>query len=149
MKKTQVVIGYDDSAPADLALERGIEIACRDPENVVLHVVRVIDRHQSYLRADAVHEDMMERLKGRFEARRPGVDVEIFAHVRIGTPSTELLNVAENISADLIILGSRDRGPVGRFLRGSVCDAVMHGARCPMLIARPKSYAPVDLEKIV
>ena len=46
MSKTQVVVAYDFSKHADVALQRAIELACTDPNNV-LHFVTVIDAGRS------------------------------------------------------------------------------------------------------
>lgn len=149
---TRIVVAYDNTVPADLALERGVDLACDDPERVQLHFVTVIERGQSYLRADELHADLQRRLRAIFEARRPGVrgvDVQLSVHVRIGTPAAEILQVAQEVSADLIIVGSHDRGALGRLLLGSVSQVVLRDARCPVLIVRPKTYPPVALESIV
>ena len=58
MKKTQIVVAYDYTVQAYAALERAVEIACRDPGNVFLHFVTAIDRGQTYQRADAIHDEL-------------------------------------------------------------------------------------------
>lgn len=152
MKKTNIVVAYDYTIPADLALERGVEIALRDPEHVNLHFVTVIDGGQTYQRADSIHADLQARLRALFEGRRPGVrgsEIQLFVHVHIGMPTTEILRVAEEVSADLVIVGSHDRGAIGQLLLGSVSRVVVRDAHCPVLIARPKAYPPVDLQPVV
>jgi nucleotide-binding universal stress UspA family protein len=152
MKKTNIVVAYDYTVPADLALERGVDIGLRDPERVNLHFVTVIDGGQSYQRADAIHDDLQARLRALFAGRRPGVrgvEVQLFVHVHIGGPTAEILRVAEEVSADLIIVGSHDRGTIGRLLLGSVSQAVLREAHCPVLVARPKTYPPVELQPVV
>jgi len=148
MSKTQVVIAYDFSKHADVALQRAVELACNDPKNV-LHFVTVIDAAQDYQTADKVRDDLLGRLSLIFEARRPGVEIDFFVHTRIGTPVAEILGLAEDVGADLIICGSHGRGAVGRLLLGSVSTAVLHGARCPVLIVRLKGYPYVALDKVV
>jgi len=148
MSKTQVVVAYDFSKHADVALQRAVEIACKDPSNV-LHFVTVIDPSRDYLAADKVQQDLLGRLRLLFEARRPGVEIDFYVHARIGSPVPEILGLAEEVGADLIICGSHGRGTVGRLLIGSVSEAVLHGARCPVLIVRLKGYAYVALDKVV
>lgn len=48
----------------------------------------------------------------------------------------EVLKLAEDLGAGLIVLGSRGRGPVKRLVMGSVSDGVAHGAPCPVLVMR-------------
>jgi nucleotide-binding universal stress UspA family protein len=45
MSKHQVVVAYDFSKHADVALQRAVELAVRDPDNV-LHFVTVLDASQ-------------------------------------------------------------------------------------------------------
>jgi nucleotide-binding universal stress UspA family protein len=54
-----------------------------------------------------------------------------------GYPSEEILRCLEADHADLVVMGSRGRSPVGRLLLGSVSDAVVHHAHVDVLIVRP------------
>jgi nucleotide-binding universal stress UspA family protein len=47
-----------------------------------------------------------------------------------------IVQVAEELKADLIVLGSRGLGGFKRFLMGSVSDGVLHHAHCPVLVVR-------------
>ena len=51
--------------------------------------------------------------------------------------------LAAEAGADLVIVGSHGRGVMGRFLLGSVSEGVLHGSRCPVMVARAKQYAHV------
>jgi nucleotide-binding universal stress UspA family protein len=148
MSKNNVVVAYDFSKHADVALQRAVEIACREPETV-LHFITVIDSHETYQTADSVQQDLAGRLKAIFENRKPGGEIEFFVHARIGAPVREVLGLAEEIGADLIVMGSHGRGAVGRLLLGSVSTAVLHGARCPVLVVRLKGYKDITLDKVV
>jgi uncharacterized protein YeaO (DUF488 family) len=48
----------------------------------------------------------------------------------------EIVNLAEEIGAGLIVLGSRGRGGIRRALMGSVSDSVVRHAHCPVLVVR-------------
>ncbi len=148
MSKSQVVVAYDFTKPADVALQRAIEVVTRDPEQV-LHFITVLSSDQSYLTADKVRDDLLERLRDLFRAREPRTDVDFCVHVRLGKPADEILALAEEIGADLIILGCHDRNALGRILLGSVSTAVLHGARCPVTVARLKGYPHVQLERVI
>lgn len=54
-----------------------------------------------------------------------------------GDPGEAIVAAADAEGADLIVVGSHGRGPVGRFLIGSVSDYVVRHARCPVLVVRP------------
>jgi nucleotide-binding universal stress UspA family protein len=58
------------------------------------------------------------------------------AHLRIGEAAEEVLSLAEELEADLIVVGTRGRGVIGRALMGSVSDSVVRQAPCPVVVAR-------------
>jgi nucleotide-binding universal stress UspA family protein len=58
------------------------------------------------------------------------------AHLVEGRAADEILEIAEQIRADLVVIGSRGLGPVGRIALGSVSEAVIHHSRCPVLVLR-------------
>jgi nucleotide-binding universal stress UspA family protein len=66
--------------------------------------------------------------------REAGLDVETFA--REGDPADAILDVAEERSADLIVVGNKGMTGARRFLLGSVPNKVSHHAPCSVLIVR-------------
>ena len=58
------------------------------------------------------------------------------AHVRLGRPAQEIVNLADKIDAGLIGTGSRGLGGIRRALMGSVSDSVVRHAHCPVLVVR-------------
>ena len=154
----QVVIAYDFATPSEIAFERGVELAARAPRHV-LHVITVVDDAHpipdipttkvDYLYTEQVQAKVAEKLGAAFAARAPGIEIHFIVHVRIGKPADEILGLAVDVAAELIIVGSHGFRGVDRLLFGSVSEAVVRGARCPVLVARPKTYPPVDLVDIV
>src|SRR4029079_15403566 len=79
--------------------------------------------------------------------------VHFFVHARIGKPAPEILAHAEEVGADLIIVGSRLRSRLGsrrparleRLIPGSTSQHVMREAGCAVEIARAKRYPDVTL----
>ena len=65
------------------------------------------------------------------------------AHLLEGRPADALLDLAEQIGADLIVVGSRGLGSVKRLLVGSVSLGVVHHADRPVLVVRGGSWPPV------
>jgi nucleotide-binding universal stress UspA family protein len=57
-------------------------------------------------------------------------------HLREGRAAEEIVEVAEEIDAGLIVMGSRGHGRLRRALMGSVSDAVVRHAHCPVTIVR-------------
>ena len=74
--------------------------------------------------------------------KQPAV-LEIETAIRIGTPENVIVQEAEDWHADLIIVGSHGRGRAGRFLLGSVSQAVALRARCSVEIVRGGSEEAV------
>ncbi len=58
------------------------------------------------------------------------------AHLKIGGTVEEIVTLAEETGAGLILLGSRGVGGVGRALMGSVSESVVRHAHCPVLVVR-------------
>jgi nucleotide-binding universal stress UspA family protein len=61
------------------------------------------------------------------------------AHLREGRVAPEIIALAEEIDAGLIVMGSRGRGGIRRALMGSVSDSVVRHAHCPVLVVRWKA----------
>jgi nucleotide-binding universal stress UspA family protein len=148
MHVKQVVVAYDFSEPGDVALDRAIEIACRAPEHV-LHFIAVLADETDYKLAGEVQQDLLERLGAIFAYRDPDRTIDFFVHARIGAPVDEILDLAHEVGADLIVIGSHGRTGVRRLLLGSTSEAVVRAARCPVVIARPKEYPDVELARVI
>jgi nucleotide-binding universal stress UspA family protein len=58
------------------------------------------------------------------------------AHVRLGRPPQEIVNLADKIAAGLIVVGSRGLGGIRRALMGSVSESVIRHAHCPVMVVR-------------
>jgi len=82
------------------------------------------------------HEDVLVMLdRARADAQLAGVEqVETFA--RQGDAADAILDVAEEQSSDLIVVGNRGMTGAKRFLLGSVPNKVSHHAPCSVLIVR-------------
>lgn len=63
-----------------------------------------------------------------------GVDAKD-SYVRMGTPAAEIRALAENVKADLIVIGTHGRHGLGLLL-GSTANAVLHGVACDVLVVK-------------
>jgi nucleotide-binding universal stress UspA family protein len=153
-----IVVAYDFSPPADRALELAIETAQRDPL-VVLHILAAIPPEHGlpfapvhkvdYDYAEYVQQQLGERTRAAFGAYAPPHEIHFFVHARIGGPAHEVLQLAEEVGAELILIGSHGRTGLERALLGSVSEKVVREAKCPVLVARARSYTDVDLLDVV
>jgi nucleotide-binding universal stress UspA family protein len=155
---SQVVVGYDFSRSGRQALYRAIALATRAPFHV-LHFVCVIDPHSPFpaVPAKKVDYDYAERVQTALgeeiaqELREANVAdrVHFCVHARIGKPADELLAVARDVGADLILVGTKGLTGVERVMLGSVAEKVVREAHCTVEVVRPKTYEHVELLNIV
>lgn len=151
----QVVVAFDFSPSSEQALARAVEVAARAPQHV-LHVAVALDPHAvnpfkgvSYDTAEEMQKLVMERVATAFAGRETAAEVQFFVHARIGKPATEILALASEVGADLIFVGSHGKTGVERLVLGSVSERVVREAHCPVLVARAKTYADIDLIKVM
>lgn len=135
-----VVVAYDGSEGARAALERAVDIAGRD--GAALTVVEAVPEKLPPIVPGAPHStDPRRAAETRRELREAidSLDPELEASPWAvgGPPAKAILVVAEDIGADLIVTGSRQRGRVTSAVLGSVSAEIVHGAPCDVLIAHP------------
>jgi nucleotide-binding universal stress UspA family protein len=118
------------STAAELAPALGARVLLlhveRDPALFNSFSDRERERHRAARRGD-------ELLRGIGALLPYGTQVE--ERVALGAPAGEIIAVAEDVGASLIIVGSRRRGALLRALTGSVSENVLHRASCPVVIA--------------
>jgi nucleotide-binding universal stress UspA family protein len=105
----------------------------------LLTVVPRIERGEA---VDSSSVEEIERLAIDLQGTLPMCEVSLF--VREGDPKTEIIALAEEFGADLILMGSNCKGTLERLLLGSVSQSVLNEAECPVLIARPECDAVRD-----
>jgi nucleotide-binding universal stress UspA family protein len=153
-----VVVAYDFTPSAELALARAIEVAARAPQHV-LHIVAALaprDRtgklgmeRVTYETAEHIQGAIKDQVAAAFQGRPTAAEIEFFVHARIGKPAEEILDLASEIGADLIFIGSHGKVGLERMLLGSVSEQVVREAQCPVMVCRNKTYADVDLLKVM
>jgi len=86
-----------------------------------------------YFPVDAPNDKEKSQLESlQAELTRAGLNT--IAHEREGTVVEEILKTAQEISADLIVMGSHGHGPVYNLLVGSVTEGVLKAAQRPVLL---------------
>jgi nucleotide-binding universal stress UspA family protein len=58
------------------------------------------------------------------------------SHLMMGEVEREIVHLAEDLGAGLIVMGSRGRRGMRRALMGSVSDSVVRHAHCPVMVVR-------------
>jgi nucleotide-binding universal stress UspA family protein len=67
----------------------------------------------------------------------------VCAHQRVGAAADEIAQLATDLEADLVMVGSHSRRGIERLLLGSVAERVVRIAPCPVLVVRPKEASNV------
>jgi nucleotide-binding universal stress UspA family protein len=81
-----------------------------------------------------VEQDAREALERTVE--RLGVEVPVEQVTRAGEAGPAICHLAEEIGADVIVVGSRGRGAIKRALLGSVSTHITNNAPCPVVVVR-------------
>ena len=167
----KILIGYDGSASSDALFydlkKAGLPV---DTEAVVVAVGDLLMSSPSI--QDAVVEAVTSRrvaagLKraqthaevvleeaekfaaiGKQRVKELFPDWNVRSEVFTGTPAWVLIDAAETLNADLIIVGSQGRSAIGRLFLGSVSKRIATDARCSVRVARSvEQNAPASSSK--
>jgi nucleotide-binding universal stress UspA family protein len=145
---TRILLATDGSEEAELAALRAVDLAQRtDSELHVGHVGVVPIFLKSYPGTLGYYDKLYEQIeeKSRELLRKQTWRVKALggtvagAHLRMGEVDLEIVALAEELQAGLIVIGSRGLGGVRRALMGSVSDSVVRHAHCPVLVVRPEN----------
>lgn len=139
-KRFTAVVAYDFSDLAELALEQAVAAALNHA-HADLHVVAVLEEgmRATYETAERMQQEATKLADRRIPKPTP-TDLRLFVHARIGHPAQEILALASEAAADVIVLGTHGRSGLKRWLMGSVAEKVVRHAGCPVLVMRPKTY---------
>jgi nucleotide-binding universal stress UspA family protein len=142
---TRILLATDGSEEAELAALRAVELAdATDSELHVVHVGVVPLFLKSYPGTLGYYGKLQEQIeevsrellrKQSWRVKAAGGTVA-GTHLRMGQVDLEIVALAEELGADLIVMGSRGLGGVRRALMGSVSDSVVRHAHCPVLVVR-------------
>jgi nucleotide-binding universal stress UspA family protein len=150
---TKILLATDGSEDADLAAQTAVDIAQTTGSH--LHVVYVggegfyetplvefatleptwIAREYSDLMSN-IERTERELLDEEVEKVLAAGGTVAQAHLSMGNAAPEIVVLADEIGAGLIVMGSRGRGGIGRALMGSVSESVVRHAHCSVAIVR-------------
>lgn len=81
-------------------------------------------------------EDIKDELWAKLDTIKPTAEIDVARHMVEGEPATEILRLAQETNADLIVMGTHGRRGLTRFLMGSVAEEVVRKAICPVLTVK-------------
>jgi len=149
----KIILATDGTKFGDAAAEMLGKFSLSDGDEVkVISVVDMamplaIDIYGGYLpdttelekvareQAEKVVEATTAKLQGFFG----GKSVDISSDVLFGSPDSRIVETAEELAADMIVIGSHGYKRWERLLLGSVSDSVVHHAHCSVLVVRSQS----------
>lgn len=142
-----IVVGFDFSDLGKLALAESLGLASLN-ERTVLHILGVLDagdglgpvrpvRKADYATTAQVQAEIKQVVDAKIQKYDPS-RFRFYIHARIGEPAEEIIRLADEAYADLIVIGTHGRSGIERLLLGSVSERVVRHAGCPVLVMRPK-----------
>lgn len=160
-----IVVGADFSEASGLAVQKAFELAAQQPSAEV-HLVNVVQTYGPQVAyempADAsgltvlTVNEARERFKrfgdeaqAKFLAANPNRPTSrVVTHVRFDAIAREISQLAADLEADLVVVGTHGRNGLSRALLGSSAEATVRLAPCPVLVVRPKAVpeAPPQIE---
>lgn len=145
-----VLAALDGSATSDEVLRAGANFAHLRPRGE-LHLVHVVEdmrlfadeprpRPVAQPSAEDIAELARTELRSRAAEVRPSFSGVLATHVAVGSAWKQVLQVAMDIQADVIVIGASGRHGYKRLAIGSVADRVARSASCPVVVVREKDY---------
>jgi len=144
---SRIVVGTDGSETAAEAVRQATELAKLSGARLdIVSAFEPIPQQRVKAEAREAPGDVQYEISPREdvnlildaatgEAKKAGIE-EVQAHAREGEPADAILDVAEEINADLIVVGNKGMTGARRFLLGSVPNKVSHHAPCSVIIVR-------------
>lgn len=138
----KILVPVDGSEDSNKALNYAIDIAKKYSGTInLIHVVRsaatlTVAPAEVFL---DITKQLIESGKGILKESQAKINesgIEESTEILQGHPGSQIVQFAEKIEADMIIMGSRGLGIVARFVLGSTSDYVSDNAKCPVLIVK-------------
>jgi nucleotide-binding universal stress UspA family protein len=137
----EIVVGFDFSDLGWLAFAQALQMTTHRPASVI-HVVGIlppssVSAHAGHEQAQKLQHEIAQKVDIAAQRANPA-GLELLVHARIGSPADEILSLARDVDADLIIVGTHGRTGVKRWVMGSVAERVVREAACPVFVVRSK-----------
>lgn len=134
----RIVIAFDGSDQARKTLDA---LDWFDRDNLSVILVSVVDGPALDANGDAVSADPEQMMRAQVSARQIAADlaprgIAVEVRIEVGRPAEVVIAVAREASADLVITGCRGLGLAKRLVFGSVSNAILNDAPCPVLVMR-------------
>lgn len=145
-----IVVAIDYTAAGDAALAEAIAQAA-GRQDAVLHVLHAVDSEvpggktaAGIRKVEAILEKAGAKLKLYVDKARssPGLSGrDLVAHVRLAAAHEAIVQLAVDVDADLVVVGTTPRKGIAKLVHSSVSAKVLKHAECPVLLVRKKNHA--------
>ncbi|WP_434992015.1 universal stress protein [Arthrobacter sp. Ld5] len=126
-----IVVGYVPNALGEAAVSEAVEEARRRQADLVVINTTRADRLVNPAYAD---DDDVSKLDALLRAT--GVPFSVRHSISEATAAEEVVDTAEELGAELIVIGLRHRTPVGKLIMGSTAQTILLSARCNVLAVK-------------
>jgi nucleotide-binding universal stress UspA family protein len=135
-----ILVPTDGSAQSDAALDHAVGLARH--HGAAVHLLYVADTNRDSLTAQGGRViDALEQEGERITSDavdRVGADVEVVDAVETGGPVETILDYADSVGADLVVMGTHGRRGLDRYLLGSTTERVVRRSPIPVLTVRER-----------
>ena len=150
MNIQNIVVPIDFSAPSLMALKYAVELA--RPLRARLTLLHVLERQlplnvlteADLGKIEADHREDAFRRLGTLLAPEDEDDLDVRLVLKVGNPRVEIEAAAEQLHADLVVLGTHGRGRLGRLMLGSVTEGLLRKLHIPVMttchLTSPKGF---------
>ncbi|WP_261305351.1 universal stress protein [Paenibacillus andongensis] len=143
MLYSKIVVAYDGSEASDKALDSALKLAKLNHFSK-LDIIHIFNLPTYVLGSSVVippiviennYLDYSEQVIGKIKEKTTDYS-NVHIEVRSGSITKEILKYADEIQADLIIVGSRGLSSIGEFVLGSVSHNIVQHAKLPVLVVK-------------
>jgi universal stress protein A len=144
MSRKVILVPTDFSTASDAAVPHAEALARQSgAELVILHVEEPPLAYGTGELYYGIPEPNSELIGRMLEAVKPADPAVPFRHrLAMGDPAGEIIKAAGEEEAEMIVMGTHGRTGLFRALMGSVAEAVVRRAPCPVLVHRTEAAAP-------
>lgn len=135
-----ILVPFDGSEFSKKALDRACKLSKVDGANItVLYVIPRYEEMIEFFRTDSIQQslfDEAEKIMGEAKKIALPYEVSIAATIQEGHAADKIVEIADKLKNDLIIIGTYGWKGVNKAIMGSTTERVIMNASCPILITR-------------
>jgi nucleotide-binding universal stress UspA family protein len=130
-----VIIGYEESEEGRDAVALGAELArALELTPVIAHAITIPDQVLHEVELQTALKASADADLARIDSALPELEVDARSLASSSAPRA-LHDLAVEVDASLVVVGSTDRGRVGRVMPGSTAERLLHGSPCAVAVA--------------